>query len=101
MLEIIIKENGKEIVHAENAIMYMASIQYADGETGQFLHKDMTEFEKLDMDDAVASFMALLTGVYRLMDAVFEKAPLVKGLFQEWVESDVYKRTNIRSAENE
>ena len=101
MLEIIMKENGKEIVHAENAIMYLASVQYANGETGQFLHKDMGEFVKLDMDDGIASFMALLTGAYRLMDLVFKKAPLVKEMFQEWVESDVYKGTNIRFAENE
>ena len=100
MLEIIIKENGKEILHAEDVLMYMASIQHANGETQQTLHKDNAEFEKLGMVNGVATFMAMLTGTYRLMDTVFEESPYTKEIFQEWVESNDYQRASVRFAED-
>ena len=100
MLEIIVREDGKEILHAEDVLMYMASLQHANGDTQQILHKDNAEFAKLSMVDGIADFMAMLTGSYRLMDKVFTEAPYVKELFHEWVDSHDYQRANTGFVEN-
>lgn len=95
ILEIIIREDGKELAHEKDIYMFIGSCQHNDGKTTKLKYVG-DEMEKIEPIDCFSSTMACLTGAYDILDSIFSDVPELAEMFEEWITSDAYKESRAR-----
>ena len=94
MLEILIKEGDREVLHVTDgtAVIWAISRKGEDSCNGSWV-----DTEK-DIIDIQVSMVEAMAGTYHIMNDLMGKEPLGT-VFKQWIEDGHYKESDFRSAE--